>query len=180
MIIMAVGLLRVLFNLSVEISSLALFSPIGGMALFGGGSFNKSWKAFLFPLGTLFLSDVILHSTVFSKYSTGFLYIGWYWVYIAFILMTVAGRLILRQPTVGKFFLAVVAATVIHWLVTDLSMCTGAGAYPATLFGYYDSLIAALPFELRFLGSTLIYGGIMFGAVLLHPQPARGPLPAQR
>src|ERR1041385_5981600 len=82
--------IRIIFNFNYDISPLANFSPIGAMALFGGTYFNKNWKAFTFPLLMLFISDIILHQTVFKKYGNGFLYSGWYWVYGAFALMVLA------------------------------------------------------------------------------------------
>ena len=74
--IIVIGALRVIFNFSYEILPLANFSPLGAMALFGGAYFNKSWKAFAFPLLTLFISDFILHQTVFKAFGNGF-FIRW-------------------------------------------------------------------------------------------------------
>src|SRR3569832_2516189 len=96
LMICATGLVRVVFNFNHDISSLANFSTKGTMELFGGGYFNRQWKAFSFPLLTLFLTDFILHQTVFKSYSQGILYGGWYWVYGAFALMTIAGRWIMK------------------------------------------------------------------------------------
>ena len=102
--ITAIAIIRIILNFNDDISPLANFSPLGAMALFGGAYFNKQWKAFLFPLLMLFLSDVILHQTVFKQYSHGLLYGGWYWVYGAFALITLAGRWILKQVTIKSEF----------------------------------------------------------------------------
>jgi hypothetical protein len=40
-------------------SPLTNFTPIGAMALFGGCYFENRWKAFLVPLLTLWLSDLL-------------------------------------------------------------------------------------------------------------------------
>jgi hypothetical protein len=101
--ISATAAIRVIFNFNYEISPLANFSPVGAMALFGGAYFNKKWKAFAFPLVMLFISDFILHQTVFKAYGNGFLYSGWYWVYSAFALMTIVGRLLLKKVTISRF-----------------------------------------------------------------------------
>src|SRR5215207_11121587 len=93
LMIIITGAVRIVFNFSPEISPIANFSPVGAMALFGGAYFTRQWKAFSFPLLTLFLSDFVLQQTVFKPYDTGgLLYGGWYWVYGAFALMTLAGR----------------------------------------------------------------------------------------
>lgn len=164
--VMATGAVRVFCNLHLEngvISEVALYSPIGAMALFGGAYFNKGWKAFLFPLGTLFLSDFILHQTVFKPYSSGLLYSGWWWVYGAFVLMVLAGRLIMRRVTVGTFVTSVLAAVIIHWIVTDIGVWYGSKTFAQNFGGFVDCLTLAIPFELRFLGSTAAYGAILFG-----------------
>ncbi len=89
--ILAIGLVRIVMHTSGELSTIANFSPVGAIALFGGACFNKSWKAFSFPLLTLLISDLFLSFTVFNQYRTGLLYGGWYWTYGAFALMVLAG-----------------------------------------------------------------------------------------
>src|SRR5258705_5944959 len=99
--------MRVVFNFNYDISPLANFSPIGAMALFGGAYFNGKWKAFTFPLLMLFISDFILHQTVFKPYSNGLLYSGWYLVYSAFALITLVGRWLLQKITVNRFLFSI-------------------------------------------------------------------------
>ncbi|HEX2607275.1 MAG TPA: DUF6580 family putative transport protein [Flavisolibacter sp.] len=162
--ILATGLVRVLFNFNHDISALANFSPLGAMALFGGAYFKQQWKGFVFPLLTLFISDVVLHQTVFKAYGNGFLYSGWYWVYGAIALMTIVGRLLLQRPTVGRFLLSTLVCVLIHWIVTDLGVWIGSTTWPQTLSGFMACLTAAIPFEWRFLTGTLVYGLILFGS----------------
>ena len=161
--IVAIGALRVFFNFNYNISPMANFSPLGAMALFGGAYFNKSWKAFAFPLLTLFISDFILHQTVFKAYGNGFLYGGWYWVYGAFALMTFAGKWIMRKVSVNTFLLSVLCCVFIHWIVTDLGVWIGSKIYAQTLGGFINCLAAAIPFEVRFITGTVVYGIVMFG-----------------
>src|SRR6267378_1879428 len=92
--ILATGLIRTYLSMDDNMFGLSNFSPVGAMAIFGGAYFNKTWKAFLFPLLTLFLSDIVLQYTVFNKPGNGLLYGGWYYVYTAFILMVLVGRMI--------------------------------------------------------------------------------------
>ena len=172
LMIVAIGVLRVVFNFSEEISVIANFSPLGAMALFGGGSFNRSWKAMAFPVLTLLLSDVLLHITVFSRYSSGFLYEGWYWVYGSLVLMALVGRLLLRRPTIVRYLSATLAVVLIHWLVTDLGMWINNPRFSQDLAGYIQCLTLAIPYELRFLTGTLAYGAILYGiAALLARRP---------
>ena len=155
--------LRVIFNFNYEISPLANFSPIGAMALFGGAYFNGKWKAFAFPLLMLFISDFVLHQTVFKKYGNGFLYDGWHWVYGAFALMVVIGRWFLKKITITNLLLSVLVCVLVHWIVTDAGVWIGSKTYSQNVSGFIACLENAVPYEWRFLAGTLSYGIILFG-----------------
>lgn len=171
--ILATAAFRVVVNASYDISALANFSPLGAMALFGGAFFNRRWQAGFLPVGTLFLSDVILQQTVYAQYSNGLLYSGWMWVYGAFLLMVIAGRLLLRNVTAGRFLSAVLVTVLIHWIVTDIGVWAGSKIYAQNLGGFMACLVAAIPFELRFLAGTLVYGAVLFGGFLLVQNRSR-------
>jgi len=158
----ATAALRVIFNFNYDISPVANFSPLGAMALFGGTYFNKKWKAFTLPLAMLFLSDLILHQTVFKAYGNGLLYQGWYWVYGAFVLMTIVGQT-RKKVTIDRFLLSVITCVLIHWIVTDFGVWVGSQTYAQNLSGFVACLEKAVPYEWRFLAGTLIYGIILFG-----------------
>ncbi|WP_126246138.1 DUF6580 family putative transport protein [Chitinophaga rhizosphaerae] len=159
LIIVVVAVLRLLSFL--DEGPLAYFTPLGAMALFGAAHFNGHVKPYAFPLLTLFISDLILSFTLFAAFRTGFLYTGWYWTYLAFVLMTAAGKLILKKITVPRLIAATITATVIHWLVSDIGAC--AVENKLTFAFYLDRLVTAIPYELRFLAGTAFFGAIMFG-----------------
>jgi len=161
--IAAIAAIRVVLNFNDEISPLANFSPVGAMAIFGGAYFNRQWKAFVFPLLMLFLSDLVLQQTVFKAHGNGILYGGWYWVYGAFVLMTFAARWLLRELTIKSFILSVLVCVFIHWIITDIGIWDGSHIFPQNLRGYIECLITAIPYEWRFLAGTLVYGIILFG-----------------
>ena len=160
--IVVIAAIRVGINMSGQLHPLTNFSPIGAMALFGGTYFTKPTAAFAVPLLTLFVSDTILALTVYSQYSHGLLYSGWYWVYGAFALMVVAGKLI-KQVTVRNVVAAALTITFIHWIVSDIGVWLNGTTYPTTMAGWWACLAAAIPFERNFLLGTLFYCGIMFG-----------------
>lgn len=164
LMILMIGALRVLFIYDDTISPLSNFSPLGAMALFAGTYFNSRWKSFSFPLLTLFLSDVFLSLTVFRELSNGILYAGWYWVYGAFALMTIAGRLLIKKVTVASIFTTAIVSVCIHWLVSDIGVWHGSSIYAQNLGGYIACLVAAIPYELKLLAGTFIYGAILFGS----------------
>jgi hypothetical protein len=164
LMIAAVAALRLATSFSPELSPIAVFTPLGAMALFGGAYFNGYWKPFAFPLLTLFASDLILSFTVFSSMRSGLLYAGWYWTYGAFALMTVAGKFIIKDATVKNIAIAGITAVLIHWLVSDIGGCLQEKNTSGIFTVYIQRLITAIPYELRFLASTLIYSAVLFGS----------------
>lgn len=162
-IITAVALVRVLNNASPNFEALANYSPMAAMGLFGAASFRGSVKALIIPVIALLISDIILCETVYKNYGTSFLYEGWYWVYSVFVLMAIAGRLVIKNVTVKSVATAVIAAVFIHWIVTDFGVWLGSTTYPQTLAGFTACLAVAIPFELRLLTATIIYSAVMFG-----------------
>ncbi len=161
--ILAIGLSRVLIPLIGDLEGLANYSAIGALAIFGAAYFNNNVKSFSFPILTLLFSDILLSLTVYKSYSSGFLYEGWYWVYAAFALMVVAGKLVMKKVNVLSFLAATLITVLIHWIVTDFGIWYGSAFYPQTLAGFWTVLAAAIPFEFRFLYGTLGYGAVMFG-----------------
>jgi hypothetical protein len=160
----AVAAIRILTSFSEQLNPIALFTPIGAMALFGGAYFNGRLKPFAFPLLTLFASDLILSFTVYSSMRSGLLYSGWYWTYGAFALMSFAGKWIIKDVNVKSVLIACISITLIHWLISDIGPCIfETGNQPIIAF-YLSRLITAIPYELKFLAGTLVYGAVMFGS----------------
>jgi hypothetical protein len=91
-------------------------------------------------------------------------------VYGTFAAIVTIGTQILRRISIRNVFLAAVAASVFHWLVTDFGVWLGGGAnpftglpYPKTLEGYWVCLYAALPFLKNFFLGTVFYSALLFG-----------------
>jgi hypothetical protein len=160
LIIVFISVVRILMPQSDNFHVIAGFSAVGAIALFGGAYFNSNLKSFGFPLAVLLLSDIFIAQT--SGY--GFFYDGWYWTYLAFIMMTVASKLLLKRVNAVSFLASVLVITLIHWIVSDISAMYVPGLYPPTFAGYLLCLKEAIPHELKFLLGTLVYGGVMFGA----------------
>ncbi len=152
--------LRIIAPLSPDFRFIANFSGIGAVALFGGAYFKNNISAFVLPVLVLFLSDLGLVMTMGKDY--GF-YQGWYYTYIAFVLMVVVGKLMINKVNVQNVLGAGLAAVLIHWIVADFGVWFGSTFYPQTLAGFWACLVAAIPFELNFLYGTLGYSALMFG-----------------
>lgn len=170
-LILAIMLMRVLIVFNTEPLSFANISSVGAVALFGGAYFSNNFKAYAFPVLSLFLTDILFANTIYKAYSDGFLYNGWYWTYAAIILMVVVGKYLLKNITLANGALSAIMITLVHWLVSNVGTWYG-NPYNNPLFtqdlmGYLNCLVLAIPFELRFLSGTLIYGTLMFGSFQL-------------
>jgi hypothetical protein len=161
--ILAAAVLRVVFNLQPALAVFANFTPVGAMALFSGAYFNKPSKAFLFPLITLWLSDIVLSRLTF-QHEWRLFYHGCYFTYGSFALMVLAGKYLLRNVSVKSVMLSALAITAIHWIVTDFGVWLDGSMYQKTLSGWWTCLAAAIPFERNFLCGTLLYSLVMFGS----------------
>lgn len=159
--ILLVATVRILSSTSETISPMSNFTPIGAMALFGGAYFAGP-AAFLFPLLTLWVSDLVLGKLVFY-HEWKLFYEGFYWTYGAFALMTLVGKFLKPNQSILGFVSSSLIIVFIHWIVSDLGVWLEGTMYPKTLAGWIACLIAAIPFERNFLAGTLIYGTVMFG-----------------
>lgn len=153
--------IRVIAPLSPDFKVLANFSGIGAVALFGGAYFKNKINALLLPVLVLFLSDLGLSLTMGKNY--GF-YEGWYYTYIAFILMVLVGKLMISKVNVASVLGASIVGVFIHWIISDFGVWFGSSFYPQTLAGFWACLVAAIPFELNFMYGTLAYSALMFTA----------------
>ena len=158
--VLAAALSRVLFSLT-SCTPLINFTPIGAMALFGGVYFSRG-KAFLFPLLTLWISDLLLCRINFY-HEWRLFYDGFAWVYAAFALMVLVGKYIEPNKSVGRFLSSAVLCMLIHWVFTDFGVWLSGTIFPVTFAGWVACMVAAIPYEFNFMMGTAIYGLAMFG-----------------
>lgn len=160
-----VGIVRVLN--SIEFNAWSNFTPIGAMAIFGGAYFTPRWKAFAFPLFTLFIGDLIIYALL-----SGNGFGGRPLIYVAFALIVLIGVVIIKRVTVKQVALASVTSTLSFWLMADFYVWLGGGIDIRTqlplsrdLAGLIQCYWQGLPYMINFLLGTLFYSGIMFGGI---------------
>lgn len=153
-----------------QLTPWANFTPIGAMGLFGGAYFTKRWKAAVFPLLTLFVSDIIINTLVLNG-KFGVMYNGWYWIYGIFLLITFIGKWLIKKVTIRNVLLAALSASFTHWLLADFTVWAGGGTDLRTMTplsrdwaGLQQCYLQGLPFMKNFLLGTMVYSGVMFGA----------------
>lgn len=159
--IVAAGILRV--TTAGQITAISNFSPVGAMALFGGAYFSDKWKSYVFPLLTMFLSDLLIMKIYFPEMSTGPLYDGWYWNYIAIASMVLCGQFIIRKVSIGNLVIASVAAAVTHWLISDFGLwMSSVSMYTHDFKGLIECYVAAIPFMRNMFIGNIVFGALMF------------------
>ncbi len=138
----------------------ANFTPVGAIALFAGTYFNDKIKAFAVPLLILLMSDVLLA----NKYTGSFnpYYSGMALIYISFALMVFVGTLI-KKVNIVNVLAASLGSVLIHWLLTDIEPWLTNPVYNKDITGYFQSLVAAIPFEKSLLIGNLIFGALLYG-----------------
>lgn len=166
-IILAVGIFRI--ATAQTHSSLSGFTPLGAMALFAGFYFNDKWKAYLLPLLTLWLSDIILNRYLYFN-SWVFFYDSFAWVYASFALMVLMGPLI-KTVSVKTVLGASIAAAFAHLLISNFGVwligCTGTAediVYSPDVNGLLNCYYMAIPSMLNMLIGNLIFGALLFGS----------------
>lgn len=149
------------------------FAPQMAMALFGGAVIRDKKWAFLLPLLSMLISDV-LYQLLYVNGFTGIrgFYSGQWVNYLLIGGLTLFGFL-LKKITAGRVFLFSVSGSVIFFLLSNFSVWVGGGGLgrPKTFSGllqcYYDGLAFLRDYGLvkNFYGNVLL--GDLFFCTLL-------------
>ncbi|RYY22273.1 MAG: hypothetical protein EOP41_07375 [Sphingobacteriaceae bacterium] len=97
------------------------------------------------------------------------------WVYISFALMVYIGTK-LTKVNVASVFVGSILSVLVHWLLTDIDPWLYGTMYSKGISGYFESLVAAIPFERSLMMGNFVYGFILFGGFEL----AKAKFPALR
>ncbi len=159
------GLRTQLITISAIIFALALFrllphwpnvSPVAAMALFGGAYFADKRLAFIVPFVALFLSDLVLglhNSMIF--------------VYAGFALTVAIGFMLKNKITLTNTSFAVVASSVLFFILTNFGAWLTSALYAKTAEGLMQAFVAGIPFFQNSLMGNLVYAAVIFGGYQL-------------
>jgi len=131
-------------------------ASITAVALFSGACLTRKWLAFLVPLLALFASDLVL----------GF-YSHMEVVYGSFVLVVCVGLLLRRRRTPLPVAGAVLASSLLFFLITNFGVWWFGTLYPKTPAGLLTCYIAALPFFQNTLLGDALYAAVLFGGFAL-------------
>lgn len=148
------------------------FAPQIAMAIFGGAVIKDKKLAFLLPLLSMFVSDVLYE--VLYRNGVGNIkgfYEGQITNYILFGSLTVFG-FIVKKLNIARIAIASFATPTVYFLISNfmvwLSNSAEAGlGRPKTFNGLMQCYNDGLPFYPWSLASTFIFSAILFGAYYL-------------
>ena len=149
------------------------FAPQIAMALFAGSISKDKRFAFLFPVLSLFISDLLYQFLYSQGLSTikGF-YSGQWQNYLLIASITIIGFFI-NKNKIGQIFIGSLAGAVYFFLISNFMVWIGGGwdinnqPYPRSFSGLMLCYSEALPFFKWSVLSTLLFNGIFFGTFYL-------------
>ena len=129
------------------------FTPVLAAGLVSGMIFGRGPRAWWIPLAAMLVSDLIIGMHAAALF-----------VYAGVISAAVIGGWLLRQGVGGASLVgsSLVASTA-FFLISNVGVWMSSNLYPHTFAGLVTCFVAALPFFVNTLGSTLLY---TFAAVL--------------
>ena len=144
------------------------FTAIGASALFGGVVIKDKRLAYILPLATLFLTDLIFQ--LFTNIP-GFYGAQMIFVYGAFLLTTLIGTKI-KKVNALTILLASIGSGVLFFLISNFGVWILDGMYPITLSGLIACYAAAIPFFRNDMFGNFflntIMGSVFYSALLLE------------
>ena len=144
----------------------ANFAPVGGMALFGAAYFGRRFWAFLIPLVSMWISDLILNNAVYGQYFDRFVwfYSGSLFTYAAFVFIVLFGMFALRRVSVLNLAVSALCASAIFFIVSNFGVWFSTEMYPKDFGGLIACYTAGIPFFKNTLLGDFVYTGTLFGA----------------
>ena len=162
----AITLIVLLAALSRLIPHPANFSPIGAMAIFGAGYYSKRYLAFLIPIASMWISDLLLNNLVYGEFFDHFVwfYKGSIFTYGAFALIVLVSTFFLKKINVKYLAFLAILSSIIFFIVSNFGVWVSSGMYPQTLEGLSACYIAGLPFLKNTIMGDFVYTAVMFGS----------------
>ena len=140
-------------------------APIAGIALFGAAYYSKKYWAFLIPIASMWVSDLILNNVVYAHYFDHFVwfYKGSLFTYGAFALIVLMGTVTLKKKRAGNVFFSALGASAIFFIVSNFGVWLMSPIYVKSWEGLTACYVAAIPFLQNTLLGDLGYSVVLFG-----------------
>jgi hypothetical protein len=139
------------------------FSPIDAIALFSGAYMGRKWIAFLLPLLSVWISDLMINYQYFHHWV--WFYPGFFWQYGFYLAVVWGSSYVLNKPNRMqglKIPFSSLLVSIAFFLVSNFGVWTGKFPYPHTFSGLMLCYTAGIPFLSSTLFSDLIYTCVLF------------------
>lgn len=142
------------------------FAPISGIALFGAAYYSKKYWAFVIPIVSMWISDLIINNVVYAELFDGFVwfYSGSLFTYGAFVAIAILGMNALKRVTVSRVVATAMSASILFFALSNFGVWLSSGMYPHTWNGLATCYAAGLPFLKNTVVGDLVYSTLLFGA----------------
>ncbi len=141
------------------------FAPQIAMALFAGSVIRSRSYAFLLPLLSMFIGDLVFEGLFAAGLAPyGGFYSGQLTNYLLFAGLTVVGFFI-RSNKAWQIGLGAFAGPTIYFLVSNFLVWLGGGGYhhPKTMQGLLMTYTDGIPFYNGSLYATVVFSAVLFG-----------------
>ena len=140
------------------------FTPIGAIALFGGAYLSNKYHAFIIPILSLWLSDLIINNFILNYYDQfTWFYPGFIWQYATFGIIILIGYFLLKKITLKKVLISSVGSSLIFFIITNFGVWASGSMYPLNINGLISCFVLAIPFYKGTLLGFLFYSSFLFG-----------------
>ncbi|HLK27560.1 MAG TPA: DUF6580 family putative transport protein [Puia sp.] len=145
------------------------FAPQWAMAVFAGAAIKDKKWAFIIPVLSMFISDVLYQILYMNGLTpiSGF-YDGQWQNYLLFAMLAVFGMMI-KKINVVNVFAASLAAPTVYFILSNLILWAGWSGTrgldrPKTFSGLMECYTDALPFYKTSLIATVVFSAVLFGS----------------
>ncbi len=141
------------------------FAPQVAMAIFAGSIFKDKKLAFLVPLFSMLVSDLIFEVLYINgKVITPGFYEGQWTNYLIIGMMTIIGFFV-NQKVILSILAGALIAPFVYFLLSNFSVWIAGGGYarPKTLSGFMQCMADGLPFLRGSIYSSIVFSAIFFG-----------------
>lgn len=146
------------------------FSSVSALTLFGVAYFQRKHWAILAAFAATMISDVVINQVLYAGRYQVF-YDGFYWQYLSYGLIALAGIFFLKKVSILRVAGASLSASAIFFLVSNLGCWALDGiTYTKDFQGLMLCYEAGLPFLQNTILGDLFYSSALFGAYALLAQ----------
>ncbi len=140
-------------------------TPIGGISLFGAAYYSKRYWAFLIPILSMWLSDLLINNILYTHYFDSFVwfYPGAWFTYGAFAIIIAVGYLLLKTVSIKNLLWASIFASIAFFLISNFGVWLSSGMYAPSVNGLLNCYLAGIPFLQNTLIGDFVYTGLLFG-----------------